>query len=46
MRYLLLRLPYTNKDLARIGKVDPLLVGRAALVAGRTEEFGAVSAEA
>ena len=46
MRYLLQRLPYTNKDAARIGTVDPLLVGRASLVAGRTEEFGAVAAEA
>jgi polyphosphate kinase len=27
-------LPYTNKDTATIGTVDPLLVGRAALVAG------------
>jgi polyphosphate kinase 2 len=46
MRYLLQRLPYTNRDAARIGTVDPLLVGRASLVAGRTEEFGAVAAEA
>ncbi|MCE2907568.1 MAG: polyphosphate kinase 2, partial [Burkholderiaceae bacterium] len=46
MRYLLQRLPYANKDAARIGTVDPLLVGRASLVAGRTEEFGAVAAEA
>ena len=46
MRYLLQRLPYANKEAARIGTVDPLLVGRASLVAGRTEEFGAVAAEA
>jgi hypothetical protein len=46
MRYLLLRLQYANKDAARIGTVDPLLVGRASLVAGRAEEFGAVAAEA
>ncbi|MBK9363276.1 MAG: polyphosphate kinase 2 [Rubrivivax sp.] len=39
MRYLLLRLPYANKDLPLIGSVDPLLVGRAALVAGAAEEF-------
>ncbi|HNO42798.1 MAG TPA: polyphosphate kinase 2, partial [Ottowia sp.] len=39
MRYLLTRLPYTNKDPSVIGTVDPLLVGRAALVAGRAEEF-------
>ncbi len=43
MRYLLHRLPYTNKDAAVIGAVDPLLVGRAALVAGRAEEFSPVS---
>jgi polyphosphate kinase 2 (PPK2 family) len=46
MRYLLLRLPYANKNAARIGTVDPRLVGRASLVAGRAEEFGAVAAEA
>jgi polyphosphate kinase len=39
MRYLLLRMPYKNKDAAAIGTVDPLLVGRAALVAGPGEEF-------
>ena len=39
MRYLLQRLPYTGRDLAVIGTVDPLLVGRASLVAGRAEEF-------
>jgi polyphosphate kinase 2 (PPK2 family) len=39
MRYLLHRLPYKNKDPVAIGTVDPLLVGRAALVSGRTEEF-------
>ena len=39
MRYLLHRLPYRNKDASVIGTVDPLLVGRAALVAGRAEEF-------
>jgi polyphosphate kinase 2 len=39
MRYLLHRLPYQNKDATVIGTVDPLLVGRAALVGGRAEEF-------
>ncbi len=39
MRYLLLRLPYKGKDAATIGTVDPLLVGRASLVAGGAEEF-------
>ena len=28
MRYVLHRLPYINKDLTRIGVLDPLLVGR------------------
>jgi polyphosphate kinase 2 (PPK2 family) len=32
MRYLLSRLPYTQRDLARIGTVDPLIVGRPSLV--------------
>jgi hypothetical protein len=39
MRYLLHRLPYTKKDAPAIGSVDTLLVGRAALVGGRAEEF-------
>ncbi len=39
IRYLLHRLPYTKKDAQSIGKVDTLIVGRAALVAGRSEEF-------
>jgi polyphosphate kinase 2 len=39
MRYLLHRLPYTNKDAVIIGAVDPLLVGRASLIAGQAEEF-------
>ncbi len=32
MRYVLHRLPYTNKSLERIGPLDPLLVGRANVV--------------
>ena len=44
MRYLLTRLPYANKDQSVLGSVDPLLVGRAALVAGRSEEFTPSSA--
>ncbi|MGL6224050.1 MAG: polyphosphate kinase 2 [Steroidobacteraceae bacterium] len=32
MRYVLHRLPYTNKDIELIGQVDPLLVGRANVV--------------
>jgi polyphosphate kinase 2 len=43
MRYLLHRLPYSNKDVASIGAVDTLLVGRAALVGGRADEFTTVS---
>jgi polyphosphate kinase 2 (PPK2 family) len=39
MRYVLHRLPYGRKDLKVIGQVDTLLVGRAALVAGRAEEW-------
>ena len=39
MRYLLHRLPYKGRDITVIGTVDPLLVGRAALVAGAAEEF-------
>ncbi len=32
MRYVLHRMPYTNKDVERIGPLDPLLVGRANVV--------------
>ena len=39
LRYLLQRMPYPNKDQALIGTADPLLVGRASLVAGGAEEF-------
>ncbi len=38
MRYVLLSLPYENKDLDRIGPIDPLLVGRANLVYERGEQ--------
>ena len=41
MRYLLQRLPYKNKEVSVLGSVDPLLVGRASLVAGRSEEMAA-----
>jgi polyphosphate kinase 2 (PPK2 family) len=43
LRYLLHRLPYSKKDAASIGSVDTLLVGRASLVSGRSEEFTPVS---
>lgn len=39
IRYLLHRLPYATKDAQAIGAVDTLLVGRASLVGGRSEEF-------
>ena len=32
MRYVLLKLPYAGRDVARIGSLDPLLVGRAYVV--------------
>ncbi|MFZ2854999.1 MAG: polyphosphate kinase 2 [Rhodocyclaceae bacterium] len=37
MRYVLHRLPYTKKDIDRIGQLDPLLVGRANVVYERGE---------
>lgn len=40
MRYILHKLPYTNKDLDRIGPLDPLLVGRANVVYERGEHEG------
>ena len=38
LRYVLHRLPYTNKDLTRIGPLDPLIVGRANVVYERGEK--------
>ena len=32
MRYVLHRLPYAKKDIAQIGRLDPLIVGRAHVV--------------
>jgi polyphosphate kinase len=40
MRYVLHKLPYANKDLERIGAIDPLLVGRANVVYERGERKG------
>jgi polyphosphate kinase 2 len=37
MRYVLRKLPYTGKDIEKIGNVDPLLVGRAHVVYERGE---------
>ena len=39
MRYLLHRLPYANKDLATVGAVDPLVVGRPALVSVQGDDL-------
>jgi len=38
MRYVLHKLPYTNKDLEQIGRLDPLIVGRAHVVYERGEK--------
>ncbi len=40
MRYILHRMPYTSKDTARIGNLDPLIVGRAHVVYERGERLG------
>ena len=40
MRYVLHKLPYANKDTARIGNLDPLIVGRANVVYERGEQQG------
>ena len=40
MRYVLHKLPYTNKDLSNIGTLDTLLVGRAHVVYERGEQPG------
>ncbi|MDP3701393.1 MAG: polyphosphate kinase 2 [Hylemonella sp.] len=42
MRYVLHKLPYGTKDLAQIGKLDPLIVGRAHVVYERGEKPGAI----
>jgi len=41
MRYVLHKLAYANKDIARIGPLDPLIVGRANVVYEKGEEIGA-----
>ncbi len=40
LRYILHRLPYTNKDASRIGPMDALIVGRANVVYERGEKQG------
>lgn len=42
MRYVLHKLPYTNKDVTNIGTLDTLLVGRAHVVYERGEHPGSV----
>ena len=42
MRYLLHKLPYTNKDMKNIGTLDSLIVGRAHVVYERGEQPGAL----
>jgi polyphosphate kinase 2 len=42
MRYVLHKLPYGNKELEHIGKLDPLIVGRAHVVYERGEKAGAI----
>jgi hypothetical protein len=38
LRYILHKLPYTNKDVGQIGTLDTLLVGRANIVYERGEK--------
>jgi len=40
MRYILHHLPYENRDLARVGTLDPLIVGRAHVVYEQGEKAG------
>jgi polyphosphate kinase len=42
MRYVLHKLPYANKDLDRVGRLDTLIVGRAHVVYERGERPGAL----
>jgi polyphosphate kinase len=42
MRYVLHKLPYANKDLGLIGKLDPLIVGRAHVVYEKGEKPNAL----
>ncbi|MDR2260564.1 MAG: polyphosphate kinase 2 [Azoarcus sp.] len=40
LRYVLHKLPYANKDISRIGPLDPLIVGRANVVYEKGEQEG------
>lgn len=42
MRYVLHKLPYGTKDVDHIGKLDPLIVGRAHVVYEKGEQVGAI----
>ena len=42
IRHVLHKLPYTNKSVDAIGKLDPLIVGRAHVVYERGEKPGAI----
>jgi polyphosphate kinase 2 len=42
MRYVLQKLPYKDKDLTHIGKLDPLIMGRAHVVYERGEAHGVI----
>ena len=42
MRYVLHKLPYKNKDVVQIGKLDQMIVGRAHVVYERGEKPGAI----
>ncbi len=42
MRYVLHKLPYGTKDVDHIGKLDPLIVGRAHVVYEKGEKVGAI----
>jgi len=44
MRYVLHKLPYANKDLEQVGKLDPLIVGRAHQVYERGEDPAGIEA--
>ena len=46
LRYLLSALPYSNKDLAAIGKIDSLILGRAHVVFERGEKTSVAVAAA
>jgi hypothetical protein len=42
LRYVLHKLPFATKDMAQVGKLDPLIVGRAHVVYERGEKPAAI----